>query len=443
MAYLAFNDGLTGLSNRVHFQKRLGDCVARLDRYGSAFTLLYLDLDKFKAVNDTLGHQAGDQLLIEVGKRLAAAVRKADVVARLGGDEFALLLTDESDPGSVGNLASRLIEQICMPYAIDGHELTVGVSIGIAIAPVDGNLADQLVRNADLALYRAKAEGGDCYCFFETGLDAEAHKRRELEAELNEALQRNEFVLHYQPMVTAADSVLAGMEALIRWNHPTLGLVPAHEFMPLAERTGLIARIGEWTIAEACRALTQLPEHLTVAINLSTKHFRNTDVFAVIEQALRATGVAPHRLELEITESLLIDDSGDATGRLSELKKLGTKITMDHFGTGYSSLTGLLKFPFDKIKIDSSLVSDASEKAVSRETVRAIMALARALKIAVASKGVETIEQAEFLKEAGSDQLQGQLFARPMRLADILAVTGAARQVAAPAQDNARAAAVA
>jgi len=441
MAYLAFNDGLTGLSNRVHFQKRLGDCVARLDRYGSAFTLLYLDLDKFKAVNDTLGHQAGDQLLIEVAKRLSATVRKADVVARLGGDEFALLLTDESDPGSVGNLASRLIELVCMPYIIDGQELAIGVSIGVAIAPVDGNQADQLVRNADLALYRAKAEGGDCYCFFETTMDAEAHKRRELELELGAALERNEFALHYQPVVTAADSVLAGMEALIRWNHPTLGLVPAHEFMPLAERTGMIARIGEWTVNEACRALVQLPEHLTVAINLSTKHFRNADVFAVIQQALAASGVAPHRLELEVTESLLIDDSGDAISRLAELKKLGAMITLDHFGTGYSSLTGLLKFSFDKIKIDSSLVSDASDEAVSRETVRAIMALARTLRIAVATKGVETIEQAEFLKEAGSDQLQGQLFARPMALADILAVTGAPRQGAELVREMAEAAA--
>ena len=277
-----------------------------------------------------------------------------------------------------------------MPYVIDGQELAIGVSIGVAIAPVDGSQAELLVRNADLALYRAKAEGGDCYCFFETTMDAEAHKRRELELELGAALERNEFALHYQPVVTAADSVLAGMEALIRWNHPTLGLVPAHEFMPLAERTGMIARIGEWTVNEACRALVQLPEHLTVAINLSTKHFRNADVFAVIQQALAASGVAPHRLELEVTESLLIDDSGDATGRLAELKKLGAMITLDHFGTGYSSLTGLLKFSFDKIKIDSSLVSDASDEAVSRETVRAIMALARTLKIAVATKGVET-----------------------------------------------------
>ena len=286
MTYLAYNDGLTGLANRSHFQKRLSECVARLDRYGSAFTLLYLDLDKFKAVNDSLGHQAGDRLLIEVGKRLGALVRKTDLVARLGGDEFALLLMDEADPGSVANLATRLIEQICLPFSIDGEELSIGLSLGIAIAPVDGTRADQIVRNADLALYRAKSQGGDCYCFFETAMDAEVHERRELEAELDAALERNELLFHYQPVISAADGTVSGLEALIRWNHPTRGLVLPTEFIPLAERSGLIGRIGEWTIAEACRALSQLPEHLTVAVNLSARHFRSADVAAVVAQAL-------------------------------------------------------------------------------------------------------------------------------------------------------------
>ena len=424
MTYLAYNDGLTGLANRAHFQKRLSECVARLDRYGSAFTLLYLDLDKFKAVNDSLGHQAGDRLLIEVGKRLGALVRKTDLVARLGGDEFALLLTDESDPGNVANLAARLIEQICLPFSIDGEELSIGLSLGIAIAPVNGTQADQIVRNADLALYRAKAEGGDGYCFFETRMDAEVHERRELEIELSDALERNEFLFHYQPVIAAADGTTSGLEALIRWNHPTRGLVLPIEFIPLAERSGLVARIGEWKIFEACRALAQLPEHLTVAVNVSTRHFRSADVAAVVEQALKAANVAPHRLELEITESLLIEDPGDAAGCLADLKKLGTMICMDHFGTGYSSLSCLRKFPFDKIKIDGSLVAGSSEEAASRETVRAIMALARTLKIAVAAEGVETIEQAEFLTEAGSNLLQGELFAKPMPLADAAIVAG-------------------
>ena len=342
----------------------------------------------------------------------------------------------KSDPSSVANLATRLIEQICLPFSIDGEELSIGLSVGIAIAPVDGTRADQIVRNADLALYRAKAEGGDCYCFFETAMDAEVHERRELEAELNAALERNEFLFHYQPVIAAADGTVSGLEALIRWNHPTRGLVLPTEFIPLAERSGLIGRIGEWTIAEACRALSQLPEHLTVAVNLSARHFRSADVAAVVAQALSVANVAPHRLELDITEAFLIEDAGDAAGRLAELKKLGTMISMDHFGSGYSSLSCLLKFPFDKIKIDSSLVADSSDKAVSRETVKAIMALAQTLKITVAAKGVETVEQAEFLREAGSNLLQGQLFAKPMPLADIAIVAGVSPLAAASTGDE-------
>ena len=443
MTFLAYNDGLTGLSNRSHFQKRLAECVARLDRYGSAFTLLYLDLDKFKPVNDSLGHQAGDRLLIEVGKRLGTLVRKTDLVARLGGDEFALLLMDESDPNNIAYLAARLIEQISLPFSIDGHELSIGVSLGIAIAPINGTRADQIVRNADLALYRAKGDGGSGYCFFETHMDAEVHEQREVENELGEALERHEFEFHYQPMVSAADGTTSGLEAMIRWNHPTRGLVPPVEFIPVAERIGLVAGVGEWKIFEACRALAQLPEHLTVAVNVSTKHFRNGDVAAVVERALKAANVAPHRLELEITESLLIEDVADAVGRLVELKKLGPMICMDHFGAGYSSLSCLRKFPFDKIKIDGSLVAGASDEAASRETVRAIVALARALNITVASEGVETIEQAEFLKEAGVDLLQGQLFSKPMPLADIAIVAGIKPREEAPRADKPKIGAVA
>ena len=358
MTYLAYYDGLTGLANRVQFNKRLSECVARLDRYGTAFTLLYLDLDKFKAVNDNLGHQAGDQLLIEVSKRLAAQVRKADLVARLGGDEFALLLPDESDPGSVANLATRLIEQISQPFSIDGKDLSIGLSMGIAIAPNHGTQADQIVRNADLALYRAKAEGGDSYCFFEARMDAEAHEQHELETELNEALERDELLFHYQPLIAAADGRVCGLEALIRWNHPTRGLMLPIEFVPVAERTGLIDRIGEWKIFEACRALTLLPEHVTIAVSLPTRHFRSANVAAVVEQALKATNVSAHRLEIEVTESLLIENpEEEAAGSLADLKRLGTTICMDHFGTGYASLSCLRKFPFDKLKIDGSLVT--------------------------------------------------------------------------------------
>jgi EAL domain-containing protein (putative c-di-GMP-specific phosphodiesterase class I) len=250
-------------------------------------------------------------------------------------------------------------------------------------------------------------------------------------------------LFHYQPMIAAADGTTSGLEALIRWNHPTHGLLPAVEFIPLAERSGLVARIGEWKIFEACRALARLPEHLTLAVNVSTRHFRSADIAAVVGQALKAANVAPHRLELEVTESLLLEDLEDAAGRLAELKKLGATICLDHFGAGYSSLTCLRKFSFDKVKIDASLVAGATDEAAARETVRAIMALAGTLKLAVASDGVETIDQAEFLREAGASLLQGQLFAKPMPLADIAAVTGAGPLAAKPTGDEAKVEAVA
>lgn len=424
MTYLAYHDGLTGLANRVHLQKRLAECVARFERYGTAFTLLLLDLDKFKAVNDTLGHQAGDRLLIEISKRLGAQVRKADLVARLGGDEFALLLPDESNPGNVANLATRLIQQICRPVPIDGKELSVGVSIGIAIAPTNGTKADQLVHNADLALYRAKGEGGASYCFFEARMDAEAHEQHELEIDLREAMEREEFVFHFEPQVAVADGRLAGLEALVRWNHPTRGLMLPAEFVPMAERTGLIDRIGEWKIFEACRALAQLPEHLTVAVNISPRQFTKGDVVAIIERASKEMKVSVHRFEIEITESLMIENSEAAIDGLTRLKALGASICMDHFGTGYSSLSCLRRFPFAKLKIDGSLATAASGQAEAGETVSAIIALAGALDITVACEGVETMEQAEFLGQAGAEMLQGEFLAKPMPLAEIMKIAG-------------------
>lgn len=414
MTYLAYNDGLTGLANRVQFQKRLAECVARLERYGTAFTLLYLDLDKFKGVNDTLGHQTGDRLLIEVAKRLAAQLRKADLVARLGGDEFALILPETADPGNVANLATRLIHQICQPFTIDGKELSIGVSIGIAIAPDNGNDAAQIVRNADVALYRAKAEGGDSYCFFEAAMDAEAHEQHALETELGEALERGELVFHYQPMVRAADGGMHGFEAMLRWNHPTRGLMSPAEFVPIAERSGLIDRIGEWKIFEACRALAALPENLHVAVNVSTRHFRNADIAFVVAQALKVADVAADRLEIEVTESLLIENPEDsAADALAALKRLGATIALDHFGAGYSSLSCLRKFAFDRLKIDGALTAAASADAGARATLDGMMALARSLKIPVAGEGIATDAQARLLTGAGCELLQGDHFAPP------------------------------
>ena len=358
MTYLAYNDGLTGLSNRAHFQKQLAECVARLDRYGSAFTLLYLDLDKFKPVNDRLGHQAGDRLLIEVGKRLGALVRKSDLVARLGGDEFALLLTQESDPNNIAT-CRRGYRTICLPFRSTEKRFRSGSASALrSRCSTDAGRPDRAQRRS--ALYRAKADGGGGYCFFETRTDAGCTSGA-VRDRVVVALERDEF-RSTTSRWSRPPTARVGLEALIRWNHPTYGLLPPVEFIPLAERTGLVARIGEWKIFEACRALARLPEHLTLAVNVSTKHFRSADIAAVVEQALKTANVAPHRLELEVTESLLMEDLEDAAGRLAELKKLGATICLDHFGAGYSSLTCLRKFSFDKIKIGSLTPARATRR---------------------------------------------------------------------------------
>ena len=424
ISFLAYNDGLTGLANRSHFSKRLNECVSRLERYGSPFSVLYLDLDKFKAVNDSRGHQAGDKLLVEVGRRLGSLLRETDMVARLGGDEFAVIAPDDADATTISQLAARLIAEIEKPYSIDGDALIIGLSVGIAVAPVNGTRPDQILRNADLALYRAKAEGGNRFCFFESKMDSEIRERRVLELELAEALERDEFVLYYQPVIATADGTVRGFEALIRWNHPIRGLVPPGEFIPIAERSTLIGSIGEWTIAEACRMLARLPERFTVAVNLSTKHFRTADIPSVVIEAAAAAGIAPKRLELEITESLLVDNPDEMCRKLRELKRVGVMIAMDDFGTGFSSLSYLLKFPFDKIKIDRAFIAASSEDNTAREILRAIVTLAGTLEMMVTAEGVETPEQADFLRETGCDLLQGYLFARPMPETDLAPLLG-------------------
>jgi len=424
ISFLAYNDGLTGLSNRSHFSKRLNESVARLERYGSPFAVLYLDLDKFKGVNDSRGHQVGDRLLVEVGKRLGSLIRDTDMVARLGGDEFAVIVPDGADAAALSLLAQRLVAEIEKPYEIEGDALIIGLSVGIAMAPINGTRPDQLLRNADLALYRAKDEGGNRFCFFDSRMDSEIRERRVLELELAEALENKEFVLYYQPVISTADGMVSGFEALIRWNHPIRGLVPPSEFIPIAERSTLIGAIGEWTIAEACRMLARLPERFTIAVNLSTKHFRTADIASLVSESAKTAGIEPKRLELEITESLLIENPEDMAQKLRDLKRAGMMIAMDDFGTGFSSLSYLLKFPFDKIKIDRSFVSASSEDNAAREILRAIVSLAGTLDMTVTAEGVETAEQADFLRETGCDLLQGYLFARPMPEADLAPILG-------------------
>ena len=417
--FLAHNDTLTGLFNRESFSDHLNQSVARLERYGTPFTILYLDLDQFKSVNDSLGHLAGDRILVEVSQRIAGKLRREDVAARLGGDEFAIILSDNCDSWSAATLAARLIDATSKPYEIDGETVTIGLSVGIALAPANGIRPDQLLRNADLALYRAKAEGRGVYRFFESQMDSEARERRVLEIELRRAIAEQAFVLHYQPLVSAANNQTTGFEALLRWNHPIRGVISPTEFIPIAEQTGVIIQIGDWAIRNACIAAASWPEHLNVAVNLSAKHFEASDIAIVVGEALAESNLAPHRLELEITEGILIKNPDKVVAKLTEIKALGVTVAIDDFGTGYSSLSSLLKFPFDKIKIDKSFVTDSSERESARDVLRMITALGTALKMRITAEGVETQEQVDFLREIACHSLQGYYFAKPLAEAEL------------------------
>jgi diguanylate cyclase (GGDEF)-like protein/PAS domain S-box-containing protein len=428
--FLAHNDTLTGLLNRESFSGHLKQSVTLLERYGTPFTILYLDLDQFKSVNDSRGHLAGDKLLAEVSRRLSAALRAGDVAARIGGDEFAVILNDNCDSWSTATLAARLVETISKPYEIDGETLNVGLSIGIALAPANGIRPDQLLRNADLALYRAKAEGRGVYRFFEAQMDAEARERRVLEIEMRQALLDGEFALHYQPLVSAESGLPTGFEALIRWNHPIRGLISPAEFIPIAEETGLILPIGDWAIRTACFAAAAWPEHLNVAINLSVKQFETSDIAAVVQGALAESRLAPHRLELEITEGLLIRNPDQVVAKLREIKALGVTVAIDDFGTGYSSLSSLLKFPFDRIKIDRSFVTASSEGSAARDVLRLITALGTTLNMRITAEGVETREQVEFLRQIACHTFQGYYFAKPLE------PTGLASYLLGPARNG-------
>lgn len=416
---LAHHDGLTGLLNRARFNEHLNQSVSRLERYGSPFAVMLLDLDRFKAVNDSQGHRAGDQVLIEVARRISGQLRDSDIAARLGGDEFAILLPGEGSEEVARGLAARLVADIRLPILMGSKDVTVGASIGVAIAPGAGSEADQILHNADLALYRSKTDGRGAFRLFESSMDSEERQRRVLESELRNALDRDELVLYYQPLVSAETREVMGFEALIRWNHPERGLVPPSEFIGLAEESDLIIEIGDWTINQACATAALWPDHLTVSVNLSAKHFRQSDIGHVIREALGQSGLAPHRLEVEITEGLLLESLDAVVEKLKEIRALGVTIAMDDFGTGYSSLSYLLKFPFDKIKIDQSFVAASVTDEVARDILKAISALGRSLKLTITAEGVETAEQAAFLSEIACHQLQGYHVARPLNPVDL------------------------
>ncbi len=419
ISFLAHNDALTSLLNRAHFTELLHQNVTRLERYGAQFALMFLDLDHFKAVNDTFGHPMGDKLLVEVAARLRSIVPQGAFAARLGGDEFAILIPKSVSIEDMEGLAHQVLKAIVEPFEFDGEKMSVGVSIGMAIAPRHGTRPDQLLRNVDLALYRAKEGGRNSYKVFEAGMDSQARERRALEFDLKFALENRELELFYQPLMGTEENAAVGFEALLRWNHPIRGRISPAEFVPIAENTGLIKSIGEWVIREACRKAASWPSHLTVAVNLSAPQFDKDRIVDVVTSALAETGLAPHRLELEITESLLIDRPDEVLGTLMRLKEIGVSIAMDDFGTGYSSLSYLLKFPFDKIKIDKSFISAIDEDKAARDVLRTIGSLGKTLGIRITAEGVETQEQVNFLRAIACDQLQGYFFAKPLRADDI------------------------
>lgn len=404
--YLASHDELTGLPNRTAFAEQLQAAISRLDQ-GQAFALHSVDLDRFKEVNDTLGHPVGDELLKQVSARLRETVGNHELISRLAGDEFAILQPNLANREDAAALAKRMINALSEPFQFDDHTIAIGASIGIALAPQDSRLAGDLLKKSDLALYRAKADSRGNHFFFELGMDARLRERRELETDLRIAIQKGQFELHYQPLLNVAAHTITGFEALIRWRHPTRGLLPPVEFIAAAEETGLIIPIGEWVLRQACRDASKWPEPIRVAVNLSAAQFKRGDLHTMTATALAAAGLAPERLELEITESVLLHDETWVRTVLQQLRNLGVHIAMDDFGTGYSSLSYLRSFPFSKIKIDQSFVSDLSDTSDALAIVQATIQLSKKLGMCTTAEGVETIEQLDILAAEGCTEVQG------------------------------------
>jgi diguanylate cyclase (GGDEF)-like protein len=416
--YMAHHDALTDLANRVLLNDRLEHALARVQD-GKMVAVHHLDLDQFKAVNDTFGHPCGDKLLRIVAERLRTLAADADTIARMGGDEFVIVQAAISDPADATALAQRAIDVLSEPYDIDGQQAVIGVSIGISVGPGDGSNPDKLLRNADLALYRAKSDGRGTFRFFEPAMDLQMQTRRIMEQDLRRALPAGEFELHYQPVVNLASKEISGFEALIRWNHPTKGMISPATFIPLAEEIGFIVPMGEWVIRQACATAAKWPEHLHVAVNISAIQFRSPGLMQVIVGALGASGLSPTRLEIEITESVLLHNKEATLAVLHQLRSLGIRIAMDDFGTGYSSLTYLQSFPFDKIKIDRSFVKNITENSSSLNIVRAVAALANGMGMTATAEGVETAEQLHSIASEGCTEMQGFLFSKPLPAAEI------------------------
>ncbi len=412
VAFLAKHDALTSLPNRSLLMERIASALKDVGR-GKRFGILFLDLDRFKAVNDTLGHNAGDELLRNVATRLTGVVRHDCTVARLGGDEFVVLQVDVQTPEDCARLARRILKSLSAPYIIEEHEVVIGVSIGIDVSSPEAHSPDILLKHADLALYLSKSQGRGTFRFFEPRMDSRMRDRQQLEFDLRRAIEERQFLLHYQPVIEAASGEVCAFEALLRWNHPTRGMVGPGDFIALCEETGLIVPIGEWVIAEACGQAAQWPERIRIAVNVSPAQFRAVSLVPVIQEALASSGVAPARLEIEITESVLLQSNDRNLAILHQLRDLGVTIAMDDFGAGYSSISYLRKFPFDKIKIDQSFVRDLVTTPEAVYFVRAIVGLCRNLGIETTAEGVETADQLSILLDEECTHLQGYYFGRP------------------------------
>jgi diguanylate cyclase (GGDEF)-like protein len=411
--HLALHDHLTGLPNRVQLNERLENALS-LVQPGALVAIHMLDLDQFKKVNDTMGHPAGDRLLELVAERLRTLVRGADTVARMGGDEFAIVQPAISGPADAATLAQRIVSVVGEPYDISGVPVVIGTTIGISIAGTPGCKPENELRNADIALYRAKKAGRGTFCFYDAGMDLALHERHELSLDLAQAIEGKQFELFYQPVVGLESDRIKAFEALIRWRHPTKGLIPPGAFLTLAEQLGLILPLGEWVLEEACMAAQSWPQDLCVAVNLSPTHFRSKGLVNAVRRALDKSGLAARRLEIDVTEAILLRDPATALAVLHELRALGVRIAMDDFGTGYSSISHLHSFPFDKVKIDQSFVEKMMANRSSLNVVRAVATLANGLGIEATAEGVETEEQLAAIRAEGCTEMQGFLSSEPV-----------------------------
>jgi len=420
--HMAMFDALTGLANRIQFRNRIQTAIEQMDGRSSEFAVLYIDLDLFKEVNDTLGHPIGDKLLQAVSKRLLASMRDLDLVARFGGDEFLILHDSSSADVDLDRVCERLIATVSAPFVIDDNTIVIGASIGTATAPRDGRSADDIIKNADMALYHAKANGRGCFRHFDPTMDEKAQRKRRIEADLRNAVAHGELELFYQPIVDIRTGRINTFEALLRWRHPTHGLISPTLFIPLAEESGLIVEIGEWALERACQDAMSWPEEIRVAVNFSPVQFRRCNIVDMLLRELSKSGLPANRLEVEVTETIVLQDTEATLRVFQELADFGVRLALDDFGTGYSSLSYLNRFPFHKVKIDRAFIKDLRDPK-SLAVISAVMHLARELDLSLVVEGVETNDQLRILSSCGVQEMQGFLFSAPRPLAEITGMT--------------------